>query len=80
MPRKGITESSEKLTVLIKLKKRDNKNMDDSFFLRRGSEILMGGNIGTRSGEETEENVIQKLDSSHIHLTQLLLLMPRSAC
>ena len=47
--------------------------------------LLSKGNIGTKSGAETEGMAIQRLPHLGIHSicrhqTQILLLMPRSAC
>jgi len=38
----------------MKLKKKEDQNVDDSFLLRRENKILMGGNTGTKSGVGTE--------------------------
>jgi len=69
----------------MKLKKKDDENMDASVLLRKGNKILTGGNTRTNSGAGTEENIIQRLPymGSHpicSHQTQSLLLMPRHTC
>ena len=56
---------------------------DASVLLRKGNEILKGGN--TKCGAETEGKAIQRLPHLGIHpicrhQTQTLLLMPRSTC
>jgi len=83
---------SDKLGILkknftdhMKLKKKEDQNVDASFLLRRENKILTGGNTGTKSGAGTEGKVIQRLPHLGIHptcshQTQSLLLMPRSAC
>jgi len=68
----------------MKLKKKEDQNVDASVLLRRGNNILLGGNTGTKSGAETEDKAIQRLPHLGIHpicshQTQLLLLMPRSS-
>ena len=68
----------------MKLKKED-KNVDVSVLLRRWNKIVMGGNIETKCGAETEEKDIQRLPHLWIypmyrHQTQTLLWMPKSAC
>jgi hypothetical protein len=56
-----------------------------SVLLRRGNNILMGGNMETKYGTETEGKAIQRLPHLGIypiygHQTQTLLWMPRSTC
>ena len=62
----------------MKLKKED-QNMDASALLRRGNEILKGGNIETKCGAETEGKVILGIHPIYKYQTQTLLKMPRSA-
>jgi len=69
----------------MKLKKKEDQNVDASFLFRRENKILTGGNTGTMIGAGTEEKVIQRLSHLGIHpmcchQTQTPLLMPRSAC
>jgi len=73
------------LTDHMMLKKKEDQNGDASFLLRRENKILIGGNVGTKSGAVTEENVIQRLTHLGIHpicsyKTQSLLLIPKSVC
>jgi hypothetical protein len=42
----------------MKLKKKENQNVDASVLLRRGNKILMRGNMETNCGVETEGNAI----------------------
>jgi len=69
----------------MKLKKKEDQNVDASVLLRRDITILMGGNTGTKSGAGTEGKALQRLPHLEIHpicchQTQSLLLMPRSTC
>jgi len=69
----------------MKLKKKEDQNVDASVLLRRGSKIFTGGNTGTKNGAETEGKAIQRLPHLGIHSicshqTQSLLLMPKSVC
>jgi len=68
----------------MKLKKKEGQNVRASVLLRRENKTIMGGNIGTMSGTETEGKTIKGLSHLGIHPTfhhqiQSLLLMPRSA-
>jgi len=45
----------------------EDQNMGTSFFLRRGNKVLTEGNIGTKSGAETEGKAIQRLPHMRIH-------------
>jgi hypothetical protein len=68
----------------MKSKKKKDQSMDASVFLRRGNKILMGANMETKCGAETEGKAIQRLPHLGIHpiyshQTQTLLWMPRSA-
>jgi len=51
----------------MKLKKKEDQNVDASVLLRKGNKILTGGNTGTKSGTETEEKAIQRLPHLRIH-------------
>jgi hypothetical protein len=69
----------------MKFKKKEDLSMDALVLLSRGNKILMGGNMETKSGAETEGKVIQRIPQLGIHpiyshQTQTLLWMPRSAC
>jgi hypothetical protein len=69
----------------MKLKRKEKQSGDVSVLLRRGNEILMGGNMETKCREETEIKAIQRLPHLGIHSikrhkTQTLFLIPRSAC
>ena len=68
----------------MKLKKED-QSVGASVLLRRENKILMGANMETKCGAETEGKVIQRLPHLGTHLIynyqmQALLWMPRSAC
>jgi len=78
IPKKQFTEH-------VKLKKKEDQNVDTSVFLRRGNKMIMGGNTGTKSEAGTEEKVTLRLPHLGItpicsQQTQSLLLMPKSAC
>jgi len=67
----------------MKLKKKEDQNVDASVLLRRENKILTGENTGTKSGAGTEGKVIQRLPHLGIHpicsyQTQSLLLMSGS--
>jgi hypothetical protein len=69
----------------MKLVKKENQSVDASVLFRRGKEILIGVNMGTKYAVETEGKTIQKLPHLGVHpiyshLTWMLLWMPRSAC
>ena len=42
----------------MKLKKKEDQSVDDSLLLRRRNKILMGGNMETKYGAETEGKAI----------------------
>jgi hypothetical protein len=68
----------------MKLKKKEDPNMDASVLFRRGK-ILIGGNMETMYGAETEGKAIQRLPYLGIHpiysrQIRMLLRMPASAC
>ena len=72
-------------TEHIKLEKKKDQSMDASVLLRRGNKILIGRNMETKCGTETEGKAIQRLPhlgihSIYTHQTRTLLWMPRSAC
>jgi hypothetical protein len=50
----------------MKLKMED-QSLDASVCLRRGNKILMGGNMVTACGAETERKTIQRLSLLGIH-------------
>jgi hypothetical protein len=45
----------------MKLKKKEDQRVDTSVLLRRGNKILMGENMETKRGAETEGKAIQRL-------------------
>jgi hypothetical protein len=51
----------------MKLKKKEDQSVDASVLLRRGNKILMGGNMKTKYGAETEGKAIQRLPYLGIH-------------
>jgi hypothetical protein len=51
----------------MKLKKKEEQNVDTSFLLRRGNKILMEGVTETKFRAETEGMTIQKLPYLGIH-------------
>ena len=68
----------------MKFKKKEDQSVDASVLLRRGNKILMGENMETKCGAETEGKAIQRLLYLGIHLiyshqTQTLLWIPKSA-
>jgi hypothetical protein len=69
----------------MKLKKKEDQNVDALVLLRRGNKIFMRENTETMCGVETEGKAIQRLPHLGIHpiyrhQTQILLQMPRNAC
>ena len=69
----------------MKLKKKNDESVDTAILLRRENKKIMGGNIETKCGAETERKTIQIMLHLGIHpiisnQTQTLLLMPRSTC
>ena len=54
----------------MKLKKKEGQNEDTLLLLRRQNKILMGGDIVTNCGAETEGKVIQRLPHLGIHPIQ----------
>jgi hypothetical protein len=69
----------------MKLKKKENQSLDALVLLRRENKILIGRNMKTKCGAETEGKPIQRLPHLGIHpiyshQTQTLLWMPRSEC
>ena len=42
----------------MKLKKKDEQSVDASVFLRRENQILIGGNMETKWGAETEGKIL----------------------
>jgi hypothetical protein len=65
----------------MKLKKKENQNVDASVLLTTRNKILMGGNTETKCRAETERKLIQRLTHLGIHLicshqTQTLLWRP----
>jgi hypothetical protein len=65
----------------MKLKKKEDQNVDASVLFRRVNKILTGGNMEAKCGAETEGKAIQRLPHLGIHpicnhQTQTLLWMP----
>jgi hypothetical protein len=65
----------------MKIKTKEDQNVDTSFFLRMENKIPMEGVTETKYGAETEEKTIQRLIHPGIHpiynhQTQILLNMP----
>ena len=56
-------------TKHMKLKKKEDQNVDASVLLRRGNKILKGGNTETYCGTETEGKSILRLLQLGIHRT-----------
>jgi hypothetical protein len=53
----------------MKLKKKEDQNVDTSFLLRRGNKIPMEGVTETKFGAESEGRSIQRLPHLGIHPT-----------
>jgi hypothetical protein len=51
----------------MKLKKKEDQNVDTSIFLKRRNKIPMEGVTETKCGTETEEMTIQRLSHLGIH-------------
>jgi hypothetical protein len=69
----------------MKLKKKEDQNVDTSILPRRGNKVPMQGVTETKYGTETEGMTIQRIPHLGIHpiynqKTQTLLWMPTSAC
>jgi hypothetical protein len=69
----------------MKLKKKEDQNVDISILLERGNKIPMVGVTETKKGAEIEGSTIQKLPHPGIHpinnhQIQTLLHMPARAC
>jgi hypothetical protein len=69
----------------MKLKKKEDQNVDTLFLLRRGNKIPMEGVTETKFGAETEGKTIQRLPylwihSINHHQTQVLLHIPTRFC
>jgi hypothetical protein len=69
----------------MKLKMKEDQNVDSLILLRRGNKIPMEGVTETKCGVETEGKAIHRLLHLGIHLiynhqTQTLLQMPTSSC
>ena len=52
----------------MKLKNNEDKSVDAQILLRKGNKILMGANIETKYGAESEGKAIQTLPHLRIHL------------
>ena len=69
----------------MKLKKKEDQSVCALVLLRRGNKILMGANIETKYGTETEGKAIQRLPHLkthpiYSHQIQTLLMMQRNTC
>jgi hypothetical protein len=69
----------------MKLKKKEDQNVDSSFLLRMGNKIPMEGVTERKFGVDTEGRTIQKIAQLWIHpinnhQTQTLLHMPTRFC
>jgi hypothetical protein len=69
----------------MKLKKKEDQNVDTWNLFRSGNKTTMEGVTGTKCGVETEEMTIQRLPHLGIlpiynHQTQILLWMLASSC
>ena len=62
----------------MKLKKKEDQSMNASVLLKRGNNILMGGNMETKCGAETEVRAIQKLP--HWGSIPYTITKPRHYC
>jgi hypothetical protein len=51
----------------MKLKKKEDQSVSALVLLRRGNKILMGTNMETKYGAETEGKAIQRLPHPVIH-------------
>jgi hypothetical protein len=74
-----------KFTDHMKLKKKEQQYLDAAVLLRRGKNILMGGNLGTKCGTESEGKTIQRIPHLGIcpicnRQSQTLVWVTRSAC
>jgi hypothetical protein len=69
----------------MKLKKKEDQSVNASVILRRGIKILIGGNMETKCGAETErkkgnpETAYLGIHPIYSSQTQMLLWMPGSA-
>ena len=77
--------SKTQFTDYMKLKNNEDKSVDAQILLRKGNKILMGANIETKYGAESEGKAIQRLLHLGIHpiyscQTQTLLWIPTSDC
>ena len=52
----------------MQLKMKEDQSVDASVLLRRGNQVLMGRNMETKCGVETEGKAIQILPHLGIHL------------
>jgi hypothetical protein len=59
--------SKIQFTDHMRLKKKEDQNVDASVLLRKGNKILMGANMVTKCGKETERKAIQRLPHLGIH-------------
>jgi hypothetical protein len=69
----------------VKLKKKEDQSVDNSFLLRMGNKISMEEVTEAKFGAETEGMTIQRLSHPGIHpinshQTQILLHVPARFC
>ena len=69
----------------LKLKKKEDKSVDNLFFLRMGIKIPMEGVTETKFGAEREGRTIQRLPYQGVHSisnhqTLTLLYLPARVC
>jgi hypothetical protein len=67
----------------MKLKKKEDQRADTSVLLRRGNKILMGRNMETKCGAESEGKAIQRLplgDPSHIQSPNAETIVDAKKC
>ena len=62
----------------MKLKRKKDPSVDDTVLLRSGNKVLMGGNMETKYGAQTEGKTIQRL--SHLGIHPYTVTKPRHYC
>jgi hypothetical protein len=73
-----------KFTDHMNLKKKEDQSVDSSVLFRSGNKILMGGNMETKYGAETEGKAIQRLphlgNPSHLELPNIDTIVDSKKC
>jgi hypothetical protein len=69
----------------MKLKKKEDQNMDTLVLLRKGNKISIGEDTEAKCGAETEGKTIQRwphlgIHPIYSHQVQTILWMPTSVC